>query len=50
MAGADRLAQDTGTVATSVILRIKGALIFKVHNVAMNRDALAFADAMVERE
>ncbi|WP_442578837.1 dihydropteroate synthase [Mesorhizobium sp. ASY16-5R] len=50
VAGADRLAQDTGTVATSVILRMKGALIFRVHNVAMNRDALAFADAMVERE
>ena len=49
VAGADRLAQDTGTVATSVILRMKGALIFRVHNVAMNRDALAFADAMVER-
>ena len=50
VAGADRLAQDTGTVATSVILRMKGALIFRVHNVAMNRDALAFADAMVERD
>jgi dihydropteroate synthase len=49
VAGADRLAQDTGTVATSVILRMKGAQIFRVHNVAMNRDALAFADAMVER-
>ncbi|MDQ6435373.1 dihydropteroate synthase [Mesorhizobium sp. LHD-90] len=49
VAGGDRLAQDTGTVATSVILRMKGALIFRVHNVAMNRDALAFADAMVER-
>ncbi|MEQ1951157.1 dihydropteroate synthase [Mesorhizobium sp. CN2-181] len=49
VAGADRLAQDTGTVATSVILRMKGALIFRVHNVPMNRDALAFADAMVER-
>ncbi|MFI0848618.1 dihydropteroate synthase [Mesorhizobium sp. IMUNJ 23232] len=49
VAGTDRLAQDTGTVATSVILRMKGAMIFRVHNVAMNCDALAFADAMVKR-
>ncbi|TIX52870.1 MAG: dihydropteroate synthase, partial [Mesorhizobium sp.] len=36
--------------ATSVILRLKGASIFRVHNVAVNRDALAFADAVRERE
>jgi dihydropteroate synthase len=43
-------ARDVGTAATSVILRLKGASIFRVHNVAVNRDALAFADAVSERE
>jgi dihydropteroate synthase len=43
-------ARDVGTAATSVILRLKGASIFRVHNVAVNRDALAFADAVAERE
>lgn len=42
--------RDVGTAATSVILRLKGASIFRVHNVAVNRDALAFADAVRERE
>ncbi|WP_353641155.1 dihydropteroate synthase [Mesorhizobium sp. WSM2239] len=50
VAGGDREARDLGTAATSVILRMKGASIFRVHNVAMNRDALAFADAILERE
>jgi dihydropteroate synthase len=50
VAGTDRQARDVGTAATSVILRLKGADIFRVHNVAMNRDALAFADAMRERD
>ncbi len=49
VAGGDRAGRDAGTAATSVILRMKGASIFRVHNVAMNRDALAFADAMLER-
>jgi dihydropteroate synthase len=39
-----------GTAATSVILRLKGAALFRVHNVAVNMDALAFADAMLARE
>ncbi|TIR45276.1 MAG: dihydropteroate synthase, partial [Mesorhizobium sp.] len=42
--------RDVGTAATSVILRLKGASIFRVHNVAFNRDALAVADAVRERE
>jgi dihydropteroate synthase len=50
LAGDDRQARDVGTSATSVILRMKGADIFRVHNVAMNRDALTFADAILERE
>jgi dihydropteroate synthase len=48
--GGDKKARDAGTAATSVILRLKGAAIFRVHNIAANRDALAFADAMLERE
>jgi dihydropteroate synthase len=46
----DADARDMGTAATSVILRLKGAALFRVHNVAVNMDALAFADAMLERE
>lgn len=41
--------RDVGTAATSVILRLAGAVLFRVHNVAINKDALAFADAMVAR-
>ena len=46
----DKKARDAGTAATSVILRLKGAAIFRVHNIPANKDALAFADAMLERE
>lgn len=42
-------ARDVGTAATSVILRLQGAAIFRVHDVAANADALAFADAMLAR-
>ncbi len=42
--------RDAGTAATSVILRLKGADVFRVHNVAMNIDALVFADAMLKRQ
>ncbi len=48
--GRDAEARDAGTAATSVILRLKGAALFRVHDVAINVDALAFADAMLERE
>ncbi len=48
--GRDADQRDMGTAATSVILRLKGAALFRVHNVATNVDALAFADAMLERE
>ncbi|WP_315920103.1 dihydropteroate synthase [Mesorhizobium sp. SP-1A] len=44
---ADRAA---GTAATSVILRLKGADLFRVHDVATNADALAIADAMLARQ
>ena len=39
--------RDAGTAATSVILRLKGAVLFRVHNVAINVDALKMADAML---
>ncbi|MEO3385742.1 dihydropteroate synthase [Mesorhizobium sp. CAU 1741] len=41
--------RGSGTAATSVILRLQGAAIFRVHDVAINVDALRFADAMVSR-
>ena len=44
---ADR--RDAATAATSVVLRMAGAAIFRVHDVAINKDALAVADAMVSR-
>jgi dihydropteroate synthase len=46
--GRDTQDRDVGTAATSVALRLQGAAIFRVHNVAINRDALAVADAILE--
>jgi dihydropteroate synthase len=43
----DARERDAATAATTVALRLKGASVFRVHNVAINRDALAVADAMV---
>ncbi|MEN3792266.1 dihydropteroate synthase [Fulvimarina sp. MAC3] len=37
---------DYATAATSALLRERGADIFRVHDVAINRDALFIADAM----
>lgn len=45
--GRDASERDVGTAATSAILRLQGAAIFRVHNVAINRDALAIADAIL---
>ena len=45
---AEPLQRDLGTAATSVALRLAGADIFRVHNVAFNRDALAVADAILQ--
>jgi dihydropteroate synthase len=39
--------RDAGTAVTTAILRMAGASIFRVHNVAINRDALAIADAVL---
>lgn len=44
---ADVADRDIGTAATSVILRLRGAAIFRVHNVAVNADALKMADAVL---
>ncbi|MGE0499412.1 MAG: dihydropteroate synthase [Rhizobiaceae bacterium] len=41
--------RDVATAATTVILRLAGAAVFRVHDVATNADALAVADAMVEQ-
>lgn len=43
-------ARDVGTAATSVVLRLAGASVFRVHDVAINRDALSIADAMIACE
>jgi dihydropteroate synthase len=47
--GREPAERGPGTAATSVILRLQGAVIFRVHDVAINMDALRFADAMVTR-
>lgn len=48
LTGRDASERDVGTVATSVALRLAGAAMFRVHNVAFNKDGLAVADAMVQ--
>ncbi len=45
---ADR--RDAGTAATTFYLRQRGAALFRVHDVAINRDALAVANAMLALE
>lgn len=47
--GRDAADRGVGTSATSVILRLQGADLFRVHDVAFNVDALALADAMLAR-
>ncbi|MEN9894281.1 MAG: dihydropteroate synthase [Pseudomonadota bacterium] len=39
--------RDAATAATTALLRLKGAALFRVHDVAINRDALAVTDAMM---
>lgn len=48
LTGREASDRDVGTVATSVALRLMGAAMFRVHNVAFNKDGLAVADAMVQ--
>lgn len=45
--GRDAADRDAATAATTALLRQMGAAIFRVHNVAINRDALAVADAIL---
>lgn len=47
LTGRDPENRDAGTAVTSALLRLAGADIFRVHNVGMNRDALAIADAVL---
>ncbi|MEF2072766.1 dihydropteroate synthase [Consotaella aegiceratis] len=39
--------QDVATAATSALLRERGAAVFRVHDVALNRAALAVVDAVL---
>lgn len=39
--------RDIGTTATSVVARMKGGAVFRVHDVASNIDALAITDAVI---
>lgn len=50
LTGRDPADRDVATAATTALLRRMGAAIFRVHNVAINRDALAVADAILETE
>ncbi len=43
--GRDMDDRDVATAATTALLRMEGAAIFRVHDVATNRDALSMADA-----
>ena len=45
--GQDEANRDIGTAATSVVARMKGAHLFRVHDVATNIQALAMADAAI---
>ena len=45
--GREAQQRDAGTAATTALLRMAGAAVFRVHNVAINRDALLVADAML---
>ncbi len=50
LTGREARDRDAATAATTVALRLKGASVFRVHNVAINRDALAVADAILAAE
>jgi len=45
--GRDAAERDAGTAATTALLRAAGAAVFRVHDVAINHDALVVADAML---
>ena len=45
--GREAQERDVGTAASTALLRMAGAAVFRVHDVAINRDALLMADAML---
>ena len=45
--GREAMDRDVATSATSVVARQKGAALFRVHDVASNKDALAVVDALL---
>lgn len=47
LTGREAAGRDVATAATTALLRMAGAALFRVHDVATSRDALAVADAMV---
>ncbi len=47
LTGQDTCNRDVGTSATSVVLRQMGGAIFRVHDVAINRDALSVVDGLI---
>lgn len=46
----DEAGRDLATAATSLILRLRGAAVFRVHDVETNRVMLAMGDAVLARE
>ena len=48
VSGREAADRDVATAATTALLRAAGASIFRVHDVANSRDALAMADAMLK--
>ncbi len=46
--GRDADARDQATAVTTALLRMKGAVIFRVHDVATNLEALRMADAVLD--
>ena len=48
VSGRDMDDRDIATAATTALLRMEGAAIFRVHDVAANKDALSVADAGLE--
>ncbi len=42
--------RDLGTAATTVVARMKGSAVFRVHDVPKNRDALLVADAVLNAQ
>jgi dihydropteroate synthase len=45
--GRDPVGRDAATAATTALLRLAGAAVFRVHDVAFNRDAVLVTDAML---